>query len=306
MVRHTDAAADEANTNTVDATVYHRRFKTDDGDRHEVGADLGMGFDFATDERGIDLSDRDVVADAYVEAGTVTVDAKPSHAPEAAVYSAWEDGKGHDPGSTRSMAVGDVIVIDGVGDDFGFFVDSIGFEEIDVSPFDDVFGGHTEPNYDDTDDDRDPFDMTPTDAEVAEAFGVDDVDDITDEMLEDVDTPEPPERVDVSGYKTAAGAAKATHEALQEWADFMGYDPEAVALYDRDDTQDKRGTDAWCVAWEGGPYEWANALSGGTTLTGFAGSTMTYDGDPEVAGLTSGDGFDVECHYSFDLLFFDT
>lgn len=158
---------------------------------------------------------------------------------------------------------------------------------------------------DDEDDDRDPFDMTPTDAEIAEAFGVEDVDDITDEMLEDVDTPEPPERVDVSGYKSATGAAKKTHEALQEWAEFMGYDPEAVHLYDRDDTEDKRGVDAWCVAWEGGPYEWASALSGGTTLTGFAGPKPVYDGEPEVTGLTSGDGFDVECYYSFDLLFFD-
>jgi hypothetical protein len=283
---------------TVEATIYHRKFKGDDGGRHEVGADLGMGYDFAVDERGIDPSDPDVVDDAYVEAGTVEVDVKPGvDAPEAAVYSAWEDGKGHDPGSTRSMAVGDVIVIDGVGDDFGFFVDSIGFEEIDMS----AFGSDDRDEDADGDDDRDP--RTPSDAEVAEAFGVDDVDDITDEMLEDVDTPEPPECPDVSGYKTAAGAAKKTHEALSEWAEFLGHNADAVVLKRPED--EYQGYDAWAVVWEGGPYEWATALTGGTTLTGFAGPRMNYDGTPEVSGLTSGAGFAVECHFSFDLVFFD-
>jgi len=145
--------------------------------------------------------------------------------------------------------------------------------------------------------------LTPTDAEVAEAFGVDDVDDITDEMLEDVDTPEPPERVDVSGYKTASGAAKKTHDALQDWAEFLGHDEDEVVLYRPED--DYQGSGTWAVVWEGGPYEWAAALTGGTTLTGFAGPRMNYDGTPEVAGLTSGEGFGVECHYSFDILFYD-
>lgn len=289
MVRHTDEADDEPNTTTFEATIYHRKFSDDDGDRHEVGADLGMGHEFAV-EHGADPEDPDVFADAYEFAGTVEVDVAPSRSPEAAAYSAWEDGEGHDPGSTRSMATGDIIVVD----DDAHFVDRIGFEPIDLPTADD-----------EADDDRDPFDMTPTDAEIAEAFGVEDVDDITDEMLEDVDSPEPPERVDVSGYKSAAGAAKKTAEALREWAEFMGYDPEAVHLYARDETEAKRGVDAWCVAWEGGPYEWASALTGGTTLTGFAGPKPVYDGTPEVAGLTSGDGFDVECYYSFDLLFFD-
>ena len=151
--------------------------------------------------------------------------------------------------------------------------------------------------------DDDPFDMTPSDAEIAEAFGVDDVDDITDDMLEDVDTPEPPERPDVSGYKSAAGAAKKTAEALSEWAEFMGHDADEVVLKRPED--DYQGSGTWAVVWEGGPYEWASALTGGTTLTGFAGPTMCYDGTPEVSGLTSGDGFGVECYYSFDILFYD-
>jgi len=272
------------------ATVYHRKFSTEDGDRHEVGADLGMGYEFACDH---DADPVDVFPDAYDHAGDVTVDVTEGvDAPHAAAYSAWEDGEGHDVTSTRSMAVGDIIVVDGDA----FFVDTIGFEAIDL------------PIDDDEDDDRDPWDMTPTDAEIAEAFGVDDVDDITDEMLEDVDTPEPPERVDVSGYKTAAGAAKATAKCLREWASFMGYNPDDVVVYDPEDTKakrDVRSDGVWCVAWEGGPYEWASALTGGTTLTGFAGPKPVYDGEPEVAGLTDGAGFDVECYYSFDILFFN-
>lgn len=362
MVRHTDAADDESTT-TTEATIYHTRFVDEDDDAFDVTRDLRMGYDFAVDHDA-DPNDRDVVDAAYVKAGTVTVDVPESKHPAPTAYGAWEDGDGHDPGSTRSMATGDVIIVDRAGDDAAYFVDSIGFEEINAVPFDRVFGGHAEDGDDDDfDDDRfvdedeadriiaeardalgddhvndalidadtkgdaaaslagdvvdaeddgahgDAWDMTPTDAEVAAAFGVDDVDDITDEMLADVDTPEPPERVDVSGYKSAAGAAKKTHEALTEWADFLFDAGDAVVLYDPDETAAKRdvGDDvrAWCVAWEGGPNEWATALTGGTTLTGFEGPRMTYDGEPEVAGLTSGEGFDVECFYSFDLLFFD-
>lgn len=144
--------------------------------------------------------------------------------------------------------------------------------------------------------------LTPTDEEVAAAFGVDDVDDITDEMLDDVDVPDVPDTVDVSGYKTAAGAAKKTHETIQAHADAMGFDTDAVVLYRPEDQY--QGYDAWAVVWEGGPYEWAVALTGGTTLTANEGPGFGA-GDPEVEGLTSGDGFGVECHYSFDLVFFD-
>lgn len=147
------------------------------------------------------------------------------------------------------------------------------------------------------------YDYTPTDEEIAEAFGVDDVDDITDDMIDDLDVPEPPERVDVSDHSTAAGAAKATHDALQEWAEFMGKDADDVVLYTPDDSY--QGYDGWAVVWESGPYEWALALTGGTTLTGFAGPRMNYDGDPEVVGLLDGDGFGVESHYSFDILFYN-
>jgi hypothetical protein len=134
------------------------------------------------------------------------------------------------------------------------------------------------------------------DRRMAEAFGVD-----TDDVEVDVDVTVP-DKVDVSGYKTAAGAAKKTAEALREHADSMGYNPDNVVLYDREDQY--QGYDAWAVVWEGGPYNWATALTGGESLTAFAGRAG-FGSDPEVDGLTSGAGFDVECHFSFDLVFFD-
>lgn len=123
------------------------------------------------------------------------------------------------------------------------------------------------------------------------------------------ETTDTPDRIDVSDYKTAHGAAKATLEALQDWAEFMGHDADEVVMFDPDETRQKRdmGTDAdvYTVAWEGGPYKWATALTGGTTMTGFAGPYMNYDGTPEVEGLTDGDGFSVECYYSFDIQFYN-
>ena len=137
------------------------------------------------------------------------------------------------------------------------------------------------------------------DRRMAEAFGVD-----TDDVdVDDVEVPDYPDPVDVSDYKSASGAAKKTHDALQDHADAMGFDPDNVVLYRPED--DYQGSGTWAVVWEGGPYEWAVALTGGTSLTGFAGPRMNYDGTPEVQGLTSGDGFGVECHFSFDLLFYD-
>jgi len=139
------------------------------------------------------------------------------------------------------------------------------------------------------------------DRRVAEAFGVD-----TDAVDPD-DYPEPPERVDVGDYKTAAGAAKKTHEALREWADYMGYNPDGVTLHDPDETNEIRDVAgrAWCVSWEGGPYEWSNALSGGEALTAFAGAKIEYGTTPEITGFVDATEWHVECYYSFDLLFYN-
>ena len=117
-----------------------------------------------------------------------------------------------------------------------------------------------------------------------------------------------PEKVDVSGYKTAAGAAKATAKALRKWAEFYGHDADDVVLYNPDETNKKRDMhgdiDCWTVAWEGGPNEWATALTGGESLLAHT-EFGSYGNDPQVSGLLHGDGFNVECYYSFDIQFFN-
>lgn len=141
----------------------------------------------------------------------------------------------------------------------------------------------------------------------AEAIAEEMTDEELEAALEDVEAIEPPERLDVSDYSTAAGAAKATHKALSEWAEFYFDAGDAVLLYDPEETSRKRDmggdVDAWTVAWEGGAYEWAFALTGGTSLTSREG--YGSGGDPEVFGFHENDDVSVEPYYSFDLQFFN-
>lgn len=123
---------------TYKATIYHRKFKNEQGGRHKMGANLGLGYEFAL-ENGANPEDPEIIEDSYVEAGTIEVSVSPADTPPEVAYRAWERGQGRDTDSVRSMAVGDVIVIHDAGDNFGFFVDNIGLAEIDVSHFDKYF-----------------------------------------------------------------------------------------------------------------------------------------------------------------------
>lgn len=116
-----------------------------------------------------------------------------------------------------------------------------------------------------------------------------------------IDTP-----VDLSEYKTAHGAAKKTYTTLQALAEDMGQNPDEVSFYGPEETRrvrDMRGDhDVYTVAWEGGPFEWAPAVTGGESIYWgeFGGSIP-----PEIVGILDGDGWGVECYYSFDLQFFN-
>ena len=96
------------------------------------------------------------------------------------------------------------------------------------------------------------------------------------------------EPVDVSGYKTAAGAAKATAKKIREFAELQGHDPELEVTCQNEDG-------VWIVYYEAGPYNWAPEMTGGV---GF------YKGEPQIQGLLDGEGFGVECEYSFALAFY--
>lgn len=102
--------------------------------------------------------------------------------------------------------------------------------------------------------------------------------------------------LDLSRYKTAAGAAKALHKYLVET-----WDAHNARLYRPE--ENPRGNN-WAVSWEGGPYNWAVRLTGGESLAG--GEFGTYGGNPEVVGFYSQDHWMAEPHHSFDLQFYNT
>lgn len=113
--------------------------------------------------------------------------------------------------------------------------------------------------------------------------------------------------VDLSGYKTAYGAARKTYETLRTLAEDMGQKPDSeVSFYTPEETRryrDMRGdVDCYTVSWEAGPYEWAPAVTGGESIywNEFGGSFP-----PEMVGILDGDGWGCECYYSFDLQFFN-
>jgi len=62
-------------------------------------------------------------------------------------------------------------------------------------------------------------------------------------------------------YKTKEAAAKGFYEALKQFAVSYGQSESEVALFDPDRSE-KAGTGrCWRVIWEGGPFEWAIAMS---------------------------------------------
>ena len=123
--------------------------------------------------------------------------------------------------------------------------------------------------------------------------------DTTDEL--DVTVPE---TIDVSGYTSAYGQAKATYNALCEWAEFFNYDPEGVVLRSPEETEQFTGSSAWSVTWEAGFYEWGFNLSAGWSMTRGE-SLVDNGGEPQITGLNETESVIAEPHYSFDIHFHD-
>lgn len=106
------------------------------------------------------------------------------------------------------------------------------------------------------------------------------------------------DQLDLSGYSTAAGAAKALHKYLTEELNAG----DNCKLYRPEDNP--RENDAWAVSWEGGPYEWATNLTGGESLyRGEMGGS--FGSTPEVVGFHEQTEWIAEPHFSFDLQFFN-
>lgn len=101
--------------------------------------------------------------------------------------------------------------------------------------------------------------------------------------------------LDLSRYKTAAGAAKALHKYLVETFDANAklYRPE----------NNPRATNAWAVSWEEGPYEWAMRITAGESIT--SGEFGQYGTKPSITGFYEQSNWIAEPYYSFDLQFYN-
>lgn len=95
------------------------------------------------------------------------------------------------------------------------------------------------------------------------------------------------DQLDLSEYKSASGAAKATGRTLREVAEEIGQDPELEVTVEKRDG-------SWVVNWEGGPFEWAIRLTGGEAIFG---------AEPEVTGFRDTDGYLAECKNRSTLVF---
>jgi multimeric flavodoxin WrbA len=65
--------------------------------------------------------------------------------------------------------------------------------------------------------------------------------------------------LDLTSYKTAAGAAKAAHRKLQEYAVSLGQRADEVFI--KTPAERWEGCTGWFVCWEGGPFEWGVKVS---------------------------------------------
>lgn len=119
-------------------------------------------------------------------------------------------------------------------------------------------------------------------------------------LPDDEDEAEFPEDIDLSGYKSAAGAAKKVHSYLQEYAEALGHSPDEVTL----ERPEEHSSGAWAVTWEGGPYRWATSVTGGESITG-AEMPEFGRGEAEITGFYGHSHWQVECGWSFSLEFYD-
>ena len=67
--------------------------------------------------------------------------------------------------------------------------------------------------------------------------------------------------LDLTSYKTAAGAAKAAHRKLREYCEYLGMNPD-IEVFIKPPSENWQGCGGWFVCWESGPYDWGIKVSG--------------------------------------------
>ncbi len=103
--------------------------------------------------------------------------------------------------------------------------------------------------------------------------------------------------LDLSTYKTPAGAAKALYKYLREICEGWGYNADIeMNLLTPAESEALGLGKCWRVMWESGPYEWGVYLSGGGDFL-----NETYRNESPVT--YENDNWYLEPHYSFDVGF---
>jgi len=97
--------------------------------------------------------------------------------------------------------------------------------------------------------------------------------------------------------KTPRGAANEIARCLRKW---NGSD-EGIVVKNPAETKRCFDSECWSICWEGGPFEWAVALSGGSNL--WAGEFGNYSARGDL-DITAGVGWFAEPQNHFTLLFY--
>ena len=116
------------------------------------------------------------------------------------------------------------------------------------------------------------------------------------------DVPKPVKVLDLTKYKTAAGAAKAAHRTLRKYCAYLGMDPD-IEVFIKTPAEKWMDCSGWFVCWESGPYEWGIKVScdydcDDPKQTGRMPVPLKIDHDRRSGAWTA------EPYWSFSLVFF--
>lgn len=102
------------------------------------------------------------------------------------------------------------------------------------------------------------------------------------------------ETLDLSGYKTAHGAAQALEKKLKS----LSKEDETLTTHEISlDKIDDRDGERWAVSWPSGPTDWAVRMAGGTPV---------FSEKREVTGFYASPHFSIECDNSYTISFYNT
>lgn len=77
----------------------------------------------------------------------------------------------------------------------------------------------------------------------------------------------------------------------------LGYEPDEIAVFQQDGV--------WKICWEGGPFEWAPALSMGSSITSGELNNWSNPAEIDIIGLAAKRGHYFECYNNCTLGVYD-